>query len=293
MKVVQFEVGGKELSRIHRVANDKKFFCYFTGFLEGIAASGYLEDGEIEPLITQCEEFVRNVSDGDANDIIQDFDADLLEHESVVTAVEVRLGDIDPECNKSATNRFLGFSAGIACDGKITEREAARLVQVAQETPIVLEDPIARNVVNLCIEALDDGIVDPQEAREICDGISRLVGDAYCDTGLSSLGSVPVFQSVELPVGESLLEGCTVVLTGAFSVSPRRILEEQLQAHGAAVGRSVTRKTDYLIVATEASRDWVHTHKGTKIIKALELRDKIGSPSFVSETVLLRHLGMA
>lgn len=65
-----FEHGGPELARINRRNNDKKFFCHFTGFLEGISASGYLETGEVAPLLAECEEFVRRVRDGDALDII-------------------------------------------------------------------------------------------------------------------------------------------------------------------------------------------------------------------------------
>ena len=52
-----FEVGGSRLARVHKLENDRKWYCYFTGFLEGIAASGQLEVGEVEPLLAQCREF--------------------------------------------------------------------------------------------------------------------------------------------------------------------------------------------------------------------------------------------
>lgn len=55
--------------------------------------------------------------------------------------------------------------------------------------------------------------------------------------------------------------------------------------------KSITRRTDYLVVASEASRDWVITHRGNKILKAEGYRAKFGSPLYLSEAALLRMLG--
>lgn len=287
-----FETGSPALGRIHKASNDKKFFCYFTGFLEGILASGGIEVGEVEPLIVQCKDFVSNVSDGDAFDIVEDFDAELLAYESVMDIAEIRSDRIDQGCEKSAVNRFLGFCAGIACDDIITDREATSLIDLAASNPTVLNDIHVRTLVNTCIEALEDGIVEKHESVEICNVITRLVGDAYCDTGISSLGNIPALNTIRLDDADTQLDGKHLVLTGAFSISPRRLIEDELSARGAEVMKSVSRKTDYVVVATESSRDWIQTHKGTKLIKALELQDKHGRPDFIPEANLLRALGM-
>jgi hypothetical protein len=60
---------------------------------------------------------------------------------------------------------------------------------------------------------------------------------------------------------------------------------------GGLVSRSVSRSTDYLIVAAIASRDWLHSHQGTKIIEALKLREKGGSIHFVEELTFRKALG--
>ncbi|MFZ7091964.1 BRCT domain-containing protein [Primorskyibacter sp. 2E233] len=288
----KFETGSRTLARIHKAANDKKYFCYFTGFLEGIVASGRIEAEEIPPLISQCEDFIANIGDADASEIIEDFDVDLLEFESLENAIEYRGREIDTVCPKSSTNRFLGYCAGISCDGKITIDEARILKEKIDEAPVLLNDPICRSLKSICNDALEDGIIDPSESAEICNAITRLIGDAYNDTGISELGNVPVFEPHPIAADPTELEGANLVLTGSFSITPRRILEEHLEAHGSIIFRSVSRKTSFVVVASEASRDWVHTHKGTKIIRALKLQEETGKPRFISEADLLTLLGM-
>jgi DNA ligase (NAD+) len=61
--------------------------------------------------------------------------------------------------------------------------------------------------------------------------------------------------------GELPLAGKTFVLSGALS-EPRTAVKERLQALGAKVAGSVSKKTDYLVAGTDA---------GSKLVKAQEL----------------------
>lgn len=281
---------GPDLERIHSKNNDKKFFCHFTGFLEGIAASGYVETEEIAPLIAECEEFVARVSDGDANDVIQDFDADLLCYQSIFDVVEIRVKAIDPSCDKSSLNRFLGFCRGIACDGKITTAEAERLINIVESQPDLLETIGVKQVLVSCIDAIEDGIVSPEESFEISDAIGHIVGDCYGDTGLTQTDGVANIHEHNIDDLLAEIDGQTVVLTGKFKTSPRSELEEELRSQGALVVKHVSRKTDFIVVGGTASRDWIELNRGTKIRKAQELRLQSEKPKFLSESQLLRHL---
>jgi hypothetical protein len=286
----ELETGGLSLGKIHRKDNDKKYFCYFTGFLEGIIASGLLESGEVEPLIAQCEDFAANTGDGDAVDLLEDFKADLLEHETIVGAVEYRDKLIDAECPKSSVNRLYGYFAGIACDDLITFEEAVGLVERVDKNLDLKRDPLIAALAYCCVDALEDGMIDTSESTEICRHISFLVGDCYADTGLPALGNVPVFSSA-VPPNLDELKGLVFVLSGQFSVKPRSKIEQKIRALGGVAEKSITRRTDYLVVASEASRDWVITHRGNKILKAEGYRARFGSPLYLSEAALLRMLG--
>lgn len=284
----ELEHGGRELERIHSKNNDQKYFCHFTGFLEGIAASGYIELGEVEPLVAECVEFVERSADCDASDIIQDFEADLIEHATLVDAVTFRAKQIDGTCSKSTINRFLGFCRGIVCDGEITIEEAKKLHEAIQTRP-GLNDVIGVRQIATCVhDALEDGILTSEESEELCRTIGNVVGDCYSDTGLAQTGGVANYDEFRLKdVLIDLLEK-TVVLTGNFKANPRKDFEKELEALGAYVSRSVSGKTDFIIIGGEAARDWIEMNRGTKIRKALELQAKSGRPYFVSEGQILR-----
>lgn len=285
--MAQHEHGGRELGRIHKRNNDNKFFCHFTGFLEGIVASRAIEVGELEPLIAECKEFVRRVSDGDATDIIEDFEADLLEYEQIVDAVTFRNQGIDPNCEKSRLNHFLGYCRGIVCDARITMEEAQGIVNYLEGYPQLRLVAGVAQIFTTCIDAIEDGVIDAEEEAEICDVIGSIVGDCYGDTGLAqTFGVANVDEHKIEDLGE--MEGAVLVLTGTFHVKPRSKFEQELQGFGAVINKHVSGKTSYVIIGGEASRDWIEMNRGTKIRKAQEVRMESDRPLFVSESQLVR-----
>ncbi|TMV91332.1 hypothetical protein FGG78_10235 [Thioclava sp. BHET1] len=283
---------GPTLARIHRESNEVKFSCHFTGFLEGIAASGQIEVGEVEPLLAECRSFLERISEGDAEDILADFEADLLEHDSVAMMVEVRTERIDHSCEKSALNRFLGYCRGIACDNQITRPEAEGIVRFASAMPSLMAVPGVREIVQTCRDAVADEIISPQESFEICEAISQVVGDSYADTGLSHVYGVANYTEWKLSDFPNSLIGKRAVLTGTFQTIPRRLIEDQLSEIGLEIGKSVSGKTDILIVGGECARDWIEVNRGLKLRKALELRNKGERPLFVSESQLRRLMSL-
>lgn len=290
--VGDFEVNGPELERIHRVNNYQKFHCYFTGFLEGISASGRIERGEVEPLIAQCLDFLRGQGDPDAGDIIQDIECDLLEYEAIRDVAIHRSRGVDAKCLKSATNRLLGFCAGVACDNLITLREAQSLLNRIESDRRFEQSPGVRAIRDCCRDALEDCVVDETESREICSWISRVAGDSFSDTGLSAVFRSIAFDEHVLEDFPRAQAGKNAVLTGNFRIKPRNGLERRLTEIGMVITKQVSRNTDYLIIGGEATRDWVETNRGMKILRAQELIESGAGPKFVSEGQVLRLLGM-
>lgn len=287
----ELEHGGHELEQIHSKNNDRKLFCHFTGFLEGIAASGYIERGEVEPLVAECVEFVERCADCDASDLIQDFEADLMEHDTIVDAAKFRIEQIDRSCSKSSLNRFLGFCRGVVCDGEITVEEAKKLSDAIADQP-ELRQVVGVNQIETSVhDALEDGIVTAVESQELCMVIGNVVGDCYGDTGLAQTSGVANFEEFRLDDISVDFAERIVVLTGNFKATPRKDFEDELEALGALVSRSVSGKTDFIIVGGEASRDWIELNRGTKIRKAQELHAKFSRPNFVSEGQILRLMG--
>jgi hypothetical protein len=285
--MTDLEHGGQVLGRIHKRNNDRKFFCHLTGFLEGIVASRAIEPGELEPLLAECQEFVEKNADGDAFDIIADFEADLLEYTQIVDAVEYRNQDIDPDCEKSRLNHFLGYCRGIVCDGKITLEEAKGILDYLKNYPQLHSVVGVSQILTTCTDAVDDDKIDKEEEAEICEVIGQIVGDCYGDTGLAQTFGVANVNEHKID-SLDMLKGATIVLTGTFRVKPRRIFEQKLEGFGAIITKHVSGNTKYVIIAGKASRDWIEMHRGTKIRKAQQLRMQSDKPLFVSESQLLR-----
>jgi len=288
--MTKLTVGGRELAKIHQANNDKKFFCHLTGFIEGVVASGYLEKGEFEPVLVECKAFFEKIDDPDAYDILADFEAELLDFETITACAASRAREIDPTCDKSALNRFFGFCRGIACDGVIKAPEARSIVSIIQSRKNLFEIPGVLERYNTSVDAIADGIVDKEESEEIARAITAIVGDSYADTGLSSAFGVAVFEEYRFSKFHEELLGSTVVFTGSFRTFPRTRLEDHLSKLGATMSNSVSGKTHFLIIGGEASRDWIEMNRGTKMRKALDLRHKSDMPRLVSESQLMRHL---
>jgi BRCT domain type II-containing protein len=74
-----------------------------------------------------------------------------------------------------------------------------------------------------------------------------------------------------------------VVFTGKFAFGTRADCQRAVAKLGAECESTITRRTEYLVIGTFGSRDWVHTAFGRKIQKAVEYREEFGAPYIVGE----------
>jgi NAD-dependent DNA ligase len=73
------------------------------------------------------------------------------------------------------------------------------------------------------------------------------------------------------------------VFTGKLVFGPRKDCERQVQNLGGDCEPSVTQRTNYLVIGTFGSRDWVHTSFGRKIEKAVGYRQAGQRLAIISE----------
>jgi DNA ligase (NAD+) len=152
------------------------------------------------------------------------------------------------EKSKATTLPRFIFSLGIREVGEATARNLAMhfgsLEKIIKATQEQLEEvPDVGPVVAKNIVAFDH----QSHNREVIDKLIK--------AGVH-------WEDIECkPVGEQLLAGKTIVLTGALSM-PRNEVKEKLQALGAKVSGSVSKKTAYVIAGADA---------GSKLAKAQDL----------------------
>jgi NAD-dependent DNA ligase len=292
----ELKYGGAALGRIHAKSNHRKAEAYWLGFLEGVLASDAIEDLEVDSIRIEAEQFLQLFGDEDADDLIQDLDTSYSDYhreifEVISGIVDYRSGAFGRNSSsKDCCNRFFGFCAGIACDGRLTIKEVERLIHRINEAPDLADDSRIISLKNVATEAISDRHLSADEEEDIGSWIARLVGDSCVDTGLATYGNSPAIEGVIRDHRQLVFRDAGFVVTGTFSIGPRKLIERWIAQRGGEVAKSVSGKTDYLVVAAIASRDWLHSHQGTKIIQARRLREKGGRPSFVEELTFRRAL---
>lgn len=285
------------LNVIHRKSIAKRDACYWLGFLEGVASSGSIENGELEPLLAHSESFLSEFDDDDARDLVEDLrlswpDQSEEAFNMVQDIIEVRLSEFDMNEGHNLTNRFLGFLKGIACDGHVFESEAAAILNFLNSHTKLKGDPRVENVRRVAASSLEDGVITADESDEICGWIARLVGDSFADTGVSTPQDIGSSEMFAYSITQADINQSTVVMTGEFLRVglTRPQIRVYLEKMGAICVEGVSKKVDILFVAQEASKYWATPNAGTKLIKAHQLRSKGEKPTLVSELALMKIL---
>lgn len=285
---------GATLGRIHARSNNRKALAYWLGFLKGILASDKVETAEYAPLQVEAGNFLALLHDPDAHELIEDLRIWKNEpneiYEIIENIVAMRSRDFVVESEKDEINELYGFCAGIACDNRITAEEVERFLSKLGSYPRIQEDGRVRNLRNAAQRSIADGRITPEESDDICSWITHLVGDSATDTGIATFGNVGVLEGALTDHNAIVFDQRMFVLTGKFTLGPRKAIQGMISDRGGEFKSSVCRNTNYLCVAAEASRDWRHSHEGLKIMRAMELRAEGRGPHLVHEGTLAQAL---
>jgi DNA ligase (NAD+) len=160
----------------------------------------------------------------------------------------VNLLDALEKSKNTTLGRFL-FALGIRHVGEATAKELARHFGQLEAIMVASEEAL--------LQVADVGPVVAHSIRSFFDQVhNREVVQALRDAGLSWVEG-DALAPTEMP-----LAGVTVVLTGTLQSMGRDEAKEKLEALGAKVAGSVSKKTHYVVAGAEA---------GSKLDKAREL----------------------
>jgi len=132
-----------------------------------------------------------------------------------------------------------------------------------------------------------DGVIDLDERIELEDLLLEIVGE---DEGRTTALDRPTQVAFDDPLPTLEFPDWSYVLTGRFAFGTRKICEEEIVSRGGAVEKNVTQQTRVVVVGTFASPAWVQSAFGTKILSALERRDRGRRVHIVPEQHWLRFL---
>ena len=187
-------------------------------------------------------------------------------------------------------NEFLGFCAGIICDGVILENEAQAILNRFKESDVLMTSALFLQLRRAIEAALEDQILTKEESEDVREWIAQLVGDGFVDTGIPNIGTVLRLDDPITDPDELTLHGAHFVLTGPMKFGTRTFIQAEIERVGGVCDPRTTQRTDYLVVSSEASRHWRTTHFGTKIERAKELIEEGHKLRFVSEDALAKAI---
>lgn len=172
---------------------------------------------------------------------------------------------------KRATEKFtdelIGICRGILMDGSVVKEEAVGLLKWLEHHQSATTNWPGNAIHARVIDALRDNTLSDSEERDLIELLSKVTGNSH--SGL--FGSAPS----ELPWDkDARIEhfGRRFVLTGDFVRGPRHQIEQLIKTAGGIVTAAVSAKTDFVIVGLRGSDAWKHSGYGTKIEKAMTLK---------------------
>jgi len=184
-------------------------------------------------------------------------------------------------------SEMLGLVKGVLADGVVTQAEAAVLKEWVSRHPDAAEQWPVNTLKERLERIFADGKVDKAEQRDLFDLLESIVGGkAGIITGEDAACELPV----DRPPPKLKWTDSVFVFTGKFAFGPRLDCERAVIKLKGVCERGVTKRTDYLIIGTFGSRDWVHTSFGRKIEQAVEYRDAGESLAIVGEEHWVRAL---
>lgn len=177
-------------------------------------------------------------------------------------------------------SEMLGLVKGLLADGLLVDSEILAMKQWLAAHRDVESEWCVRTLSTRIKNILADGKITEEERSDLYDTLNQLTGG-----GIGVICGEPL--ATGLPVQkehpEVSFRGRIFVFTGKFAFGPRKKCEEVTAMAGGVCRPRVTNNTDYLVIGTFASRDWIEASYGTKIESAVEKRDQGRSVTVINE----------
>lgn len=174
---------------------------------------------------------------------------------------------------------LIGIASGIVADGEVNKKEIQFLsTWLSDHGELALTWPgevIFKRVQHI----LADGEITEEECLYMQKTLTELIGGSFSDDGAISSGAatLPVDLDAVIRIPEA-----TFCFTGQFIYGTRSACEQAISDRGGNIA-AVSKKLDYLVIGSMSSRDWKNSSFGTKIEKAMNLKQGGSELSIVTE----------
>lgn len=177
-------------------------------------------------------------------------------------------------------DELIGICRGLIADGNVNQLEAKYLLDwLSRHREFQSKQPFS-TVYERVADALKNGVIEPEEEHDLLAAVHGLVGGEY--EGAESC-SLAADLPLDIPPPRIIFPDHTFVVTGVFAFGDRRAVINAIEGAGGIPKTSISRITNYLVIGSVGSRDWIHSSFGRKIEAALELKEQGQQIAIVSE----------
>ena len=171
-------------------------------------------------------------------------------------------------------SEMLGLVKGVLADGKVTSDEAVMLDNWVLSHPDVTSTWPGNILLERLQRIFQDGKISKSEQLDLLELLNDLVGGK---AGIIGGENTATTLPLDSPPPVIHFNKSIFVVTGKFAFGPRDVCIKSIEELGGACESAITKRTNYLVIGTFASRDWIQTSHGRKIEKAIEYK-KSGVP---------------
>lgn len=165
-------------------------------------------------------------------------------------------------------NSLLGIVSGLVSDGDLNDKEILFLRTWCSENSHISNKYPANIIFRRVHEVLLDGVITPEERVHLLSELQILSGNDFFQTGSALPEQIQnIFDDdpmVIIPKNE-------FVFTGRFMFGTRPACEAAVVQRGGSAKDYITEKTNYVVIGTRTSPDWIAENFGRKIQKAVEM----------------------
>lgn len=185
-------------------------------------------------------------------------------------------------------DELIGLCRGLLADGEVNVAEAKFLADWIARNRDAQGDPMVSALYRRIDDALSDGVLEPSEEADLLTALHGYIGGEAQHAVVASQSTWLPLDDPEPPIQ---FHGTIFVVTGTFVFGARRLVTAATEQRGGTIGADVRTDTNVLVIGETASRDWVHSSYGRKIMKAVEYREKGYPIAIITEAHWRNALG--
>lgn len=165
-------------------------------------------------------------------------------------------------------NSLLGIVSGLVSDGELNDKEILFLKTWCNENTHIANQYPANIIFRRVHEVLVDGVITSEEREHLLSELKIISGNDFAETGSALPENI---QSIFDDDPTVIIPANEFVFTGRFMFGTRAVCETAVIHRGGLVKDYITEKTNYLVIGTRTSPDWIAENFGRKIQKAAEM----------------------